>query len=326
MKNIFITGTYGFIGSHFLKLLVDHKYEPIGLGRRTLVGEKRRIEDIDKNKYKDYEGDICNRRLIEEIIIDNDIDCIVNFSAHTMVDRSIRNSEPFIYSNYIGTWNLLETIRKNKENGKDIRMVQISTDECYGSILEGSFKETDKLSPGNPYSGSKSSADLLCISHANTYDIDVAITRSSNNYGPFQHPEKYIPRMIDLAINKKPLEVYGNGTNIRDWLYVTDNCKAIKLVMEKGKKGEIYNIGTNNEMSNNHVAKIIADRFKVPIRYIEDRKGHDFRYSTDCTKIKDELGWKPVTKFEDGLEKTIDWYIKEEYKKDLEATKGLIKI
>ncbi len=302
MNNVLVTGGLGFIASHLSRLLVNYGYNVIIIDKGTYSSDIRRIEDI-KDEVKLYMGDICDEELIEIIIKKDNIHTIVNTAAESHVDNSINDSKPFIRSNVEGVQNLLDIIRR-----KDIRFIQLSTDEVYGSINKGSFDENDRLRPGNPYSACKAGADLLCLAYKNTFDLDVIITRSSNNYGQFQHTEKYIPRMIDLAINKKPLEVYGNGTNIRDWLYVTDNCEAIKLVMEKGRKGEIYNIGANNEMTNNQIAKIIADRFKVPIKYIQDRLGHDFRYSIDCTKIKEELGWKPVTKFEDGIEKTIDFY------------------
>lgn len=310
MKNehILVTGTYGFIGSWYVKLLIKNGYEPVGLGRRTVVGDKRRLEEIDKSKYKDYEGDICDNKLMKSIIKENDIDTIVNFAASTHVDNSIRNSEPFIHSNYVGVWNILEVIKENKEKGKNIRMIQISTDECYGSILEGSFKERDRLNPGNPYSATKTGADLLCLSYINTYELDICITRSSNNYGPWQHEEKLIPRMIKLAMQGKDLEIYGDGKNIRDWLYVDDNCRAIKLVMEKGVKGEIYNIGAGNEKNNNDVAKIISERFNVPIKYVKDRPGHDYRYSIDSSKIRNIIGWNPAISFEEGIEETIRHY------------------
>jgi len=322
--NILITGSLGFIGSCLTKLLVNTtNYNIVMLDTKTYAADVRRLEDI-KNKIdlnnRLYIVDICDKKLVERIIQEHNIDIIVNMAANTHVDNAIKDSEPFIHSNYIGVWNLLEIIKDNKEKGKDIKMVQISTDECYGSILEGSFKETDRLNPGNPYSSSKAGADLLCLAYKNTFDLDVIITRSSNNYGQGQHLEKYIPRMIKLAIEGKDLEIFGSGHNIRDWLYVSDNSNAIQIVIDKGIKGEIYNIAGNNEMTNNHVAELIADRFGVGIKYIEDRKGHDYRYSIDYTKIKEELGWKPTTKFEDGLEKTIDWYIKEEHRKDLEAT------
>lgn len=309
VENILVTGSYGFIGSWYVKLLVGHGYEPVGLGRRTVVGDKRRLEGIDKSKYEDYEGDICDNILMKSIIKENEVDTIVNFGASTHVDNSIRNSEPFIHSNYVGVWNLLEIIKENKAKGKDIRMVQISTDECYGSILEGSFKESDVLSPQNPYSATKAGADLLCLSYINTYGLNVVITRSSNNYGPYQHTEKFIPMMISDAIKGESLKVYGDGKNIRDWLYVEDNCKAIKLVMEMGSKGEIYNIGGNNERTNNEIAKIISERFNVPIKYVKDRPGHDFRYAIDSSKIRNELGWKSESNLEEGLKHTINHYL-----------------
>lgn len=313
--NILITGSLGFIGSCFTKLLVNTtNHNIVMLDVKTYAANIRRLEDIkDKIDLNNrlYIGDICNKKLVEKIIQEHNINTIVNMAADTHVDNAIKDSEQFIHSNYIGVWNLLEIIRKNKEKGKDIRMIQISTDECYGSILEGSFRETDMLSPGNPYSSSKAGADLLCLAYKNTFDLDVVITRSSNNYGPGQHLEKYIPRMIKLAMEGKDLEVYGNGNNIRDWLYVSDNSRAVQIVMEKGRKGEIYNIAGNNEMTNNQVAELIANRFGVGIKYIEDRKGHDYRYSISCNKIMDELGWDTRTSFEEGIEKTIDWYIKE---------------
>lgn len=316
LQNILVTGAEGFIGSHYARLLYKYRYNIFILDKRTYAADKRRVGDI---KCKVFVCDINDKQAAQYIIGDNDVDTIVNFAAESHVDNSIKDSSKFVHSNITGVWNLLEIVRSHNDN---LRFVQIGTDEVYGSIREGSFKEIDKINPSNPYSATKASADLLALSYYNTYGLYIIITRSSNNYGPYQDKEKFIPRMIDLAIKGKPLEVYGNGNNIRDWLYVSDNCEAIKLVMEKGKKGEIYNIGANNEMTNNQIAELISDRFGVGIRYIEDRKGHDHRYSINCTKIKEELGWKHVTKFEDGLEKTIDWYIKEEHKKDLEATMG----
>lgn len=314
--NILLTGGLGFIGSHMARLLVEKGYDATIVDKETYAADIRRIEDIKKNISGIYIGDICNRELVEKIIREHDIDTLVNFAADTHVDNSIKNSEPFIHSNYIGVWNLLEIIRKNKEKEKDIRMIQISTDECYGSTLEGSFKETDRLNPGNPYSASKAGADLLCLSYVNTYGLNVSIARSSNNYGPGQDIEKYIPRMISLAIHGKDLEIYGNGKNVRDWLWVEDNCLGIKTVMENCIKGEIYNIGAGNEKSNNEIAKIISSKFGVRIKYISDRPGHDKRYGINCDKIKKDLGWIPKVKFEDGLEETIEWYIKEDKRKD----------
>ena len=234
LKNILVTGAEGFIGCHYARLLYKNEYNVFILDKRTYASDKSRVEDI---KCKLFVGDINDKQVVQYIIEDNDIDTIINFAAETHVDRSIEDSSKFVHSNIAGVRNLLDIVRGHNNN---LRFVQIGTDETYGSIKEGSFKEIDKINPSNPYSACKSGADLLCLSYVNTYGLDVVITRSSNNYGPNQDQEKFIPRMIDLAINKKPLEVYGNGTNIRDWLYVIDNCEAIKSVMEKGRKGEIY--------------------------------------------------------------------------------------
>lgn len=310
MRNVLVTGGLGFIGSWYVKLLVREGYCPVILDLNTYAADINRIKG---DSYEDeiyignrlYIGDICDNELIENIIQKHDINTIVNFAAETHVDRSIQNSGEFVKSNFVGVKNILEIMRQNDVG----RLIQISTDEVYGSVEEGSFKETNRLRPGNPYSACKAGADLLCLSYFNTYGLDVTITRSSNNYGPWQHPEKFISRMITLAIHGKPLQVYGDGKNVRDWLYVEDNCKGIKTVMENGKPGEIYNLGAGNELDNNHIAKIISDRFKVPIKYIIDRPGHDLRYSINFRKIYEQLGWKPNTNFYDGLNKTIDWYI-----------------
>lgn len=303
--NILVTGGLGFIGSHYARLMVQDGYSVSIIDKDTYAADIRRIEDI-KDRIKLYIGDICDNELCNEIISDNQINITVNFAAETMVDRSINDSKPFIHSNIEGTQNLLDIIKE-----KNIRLVQISTDECYGSTIydDQSFKETDKLNPGNPYAASKASADLLCLAYKNTFDIDVVITRSSNNYGPYQHVEKFIPRMISLAMEGKDLEVYGDGHNVRDWLFVLDNVNAIQTVVEKGIKGEIYNISSYEEKTNNEIAKIIAERFGVGIKYVEDRKGHDFRYSISSNKILNELGWEPKIEFGEGIEKTIDFYV-----------------
>lgn len=309
ISNVLVTGGLGFIGSHFARLLVNSGYNVVIMDKETYASDIRRIEDI-KDKVKLCKLDICDEEFVNGHIFMNDIDTIVNMAAESHVDNSIKNSEQFIHSNYVGVWNLLEIIRKNKENGNNIRFVQISTDETYGSTQwdDQTFKETDKLNPGNPYSATKAAADLLTLSYFKTYRLNTVITRSSNNYGPQQCTEKFISRMISLGIQGKDLEVYGNGLNIRDWLYVEDNCQAIKTVMEKGRIGDIYNISSYEEMTNNDVAEIIASKFGVGIKYIEDRKGHDFRYSIDCNKITNELGWEPKMDFENGLDKTIEFY------------------
>lgn len=313
MNNILVTGGLGFIGSHFVRLLVENDYNVIVLDKMTYAADIRRIKDIS-DSVKLYIGDIWQlgtglNPLDEKIIEYYDIDCIVNFAAETHVDNSIKNSREFVYSNFIGVHSLLEICRKSKEKGKNIRFIQIGTDEVYGSTQEGSFKETSRLNAGNPYSATKAAADLLCLSYFNTYGLDLCITRSSNNYGPWQHTEKFIPRMVSLGIAGKDLEVYGNGDNVRDWLWVEDNCNGILAVMKNGISGEIYNIGAGNEMGNNQVAEYIARRFGVGIKYIKDRAGHDYRYSISFNKIWKDLGWKPHMGFYDcGLRKTIEFY------------------
>lgn len=311
MENILVTGATGFIGSHYARLMVQSGYKVSILDKMTYASDIRRIEDI-RDKIELYTGDICDRKLVEKIIKEDNIDTIVNFAAESMVDRSIKNSKPFIHSNYVGVWNLLEIVRKNKEDGNNIKFIQIGTDEVYGSTKwdDESFKETDKLNPGNSYSATKAGADILCLSYVNTYRLNVSITRSSNNYGQWQDKEKFIPKMISLAIEGKDLELYGDGKNVRDWLYVEDNIEGIKKVMEKGRNGEIYNICAGEEKSNNEVAELISDRFGVGIKYVADRPGHDFKYSINCNKIMSELGWEPKIEFEDGIEKTVDFYTK----------------
>lgn len=308
MKNILITGGLGFIGSHFTKLLVNSGYNVIIIDKGTYASDIRRIEKI-RDKVKLYMGDICDRELVEKIIKEDNIDIVVNFAAETHVDNAINNSEPFIHSNYIGVWNLLEIVRKNKEEGKNIRFIQIGTDESYGDIIEGSFREDALLRPSNPYSATKAAADLLALSYYRTYGLDICITRSCNNFGENQDSEKLIPRCITNGKNGYSLKIYGNGNNIRQWIYVKDNCLGIKVVMEGGRLGEIYNIGADCYMANNQIAQKIRERFNVPIDYVEDRKGHDKRYSIDYSKIRKELGWIPVTTFEEGFEKTINFYM-----------------
>ena len=312
MKNILITGGLGFIGSFYTKLLVREGYNISVLDKITYAADIKRIEDV-KNYINLYIGDICDKELCSEIIKKHDINIIVNFAAETHVDNSIDGSIEFVKSNFEGVQVLLDICREN-----DIeKFVQIGTDEVYGYADKQSFNENDKLRPGNPYSACKAAADLLCLAYFNTYQIPIIISRSSNNYGPFQHEEKFIPKMIIRAIYGKPLLIYGDGKNVCDWLYVKDNAKAIMQIMKNGRIGETYNIGGGNELTNNYVAEIIATRFSVEIKYIDDRKGHDKRYSINCDKINNELGWKPVKKFEDGLDDTIKWYIAEEKRKDL---------
>lgn len=280
-------------------------YEIINLDKLTYAGNLDNLKDIQNNpRHIFIKGDICDKKVVGEIVEDT-IDAIVNFAAETHVDRSIVDAGSFVKTDVFGTYRLLEASRKH-----DIKFVQISTDEVYGSIENGSFKETDPLKPSSPYSASKAGADLVVHSYYTTYNLPVLITRSSNNFGPYQHPEKLIPLFITNALQDKPLPLYGDGKNVRDWIYVLDNCKAIDLVLHKGKEGESYNIGTGNEKTNLEMTHMILEELKKPeslISSVKDRPGHDRRYSLDSTKIR-KLGWKPQHEFEDAFKETIKWY------------------
>ncbi|RZD39168.1 MAG: dTDP-glucose 4,6-dehydratase, partial [Thaumarchaeota archaeon] len=250
-------------------------------------------------------GDIIDKKLMENLI--SECDCVVNFAAESHVDRSILDPSPFLNSNILGTFTILDIIKNQKK-----RLVHVSTDEVYGTILEGSAIEKTRFNPSSPYSATKASAELLINSYVKTYDVDAVITRCTNNYGPRQFNEKLIPKTIGLCNENKKIPVYGTGTSIRDWIHVDDHCKAIMLVLEKGKGGESYNISSSNEVNNlTLVTKIleILKKSKENIQFVEDRPGEDTRYSLDSTKIYEELGWKPKINFDEGLEKTIQWYI-----------------
>jgi len=305
MDRILVTGGAGFIGSNFVRhLLNETDCGVINLDKLTYAGNLSNIKDLRREKrHKFVRGDIKNRKLANSLV--KKADAVVNFAAESHVDRSIRTPEIFVETNVLGTQILLDACRRF-----GVRFQQISTDEVYGSRLEGSFTETDRLQPSSPYSASKAAADLLVNSYHVTYDLEVTVTRSTNNYGPNQHPEKLIPRLITNALRGKPLPIYGSGQNIRDWIFVEDNCKAILTVLEKGKKGETYNIGGGNERKNVEIAKEILRCLSLPekmIEFVGDRPGHDFRYSLACDKIH-RLGWKPQMGFEEGLQKTIHWY------------------
>lgn len=322
---ILVTGGAGFIGSNFIKYMLSKykDYEIINLDNLTYAGNLENLRDIENNpNYTFIKGDICDKKLVEEIFSE-EIDWVVNFAAETHVDRSILDPEIFVKTNVLGTVTLLNAAKKAWERGDGFKegkkFLQVSTDEVYGSLGEiGYFTETTPLDPHSPYSSSKAAADLIVKAYYDTYKMPVNITRCSNNYGPYQFPEKLIPLMTNNCLNKKPLPVYGDGLNVRDWIYVEDHCKAIDLVLHKGKIGEIYNIGGNSERTNIEIVKMIISYIhdnvdpsvdESLIRYVEDRKGHDRRYAIDATKIKEELGWYPETKFEDGLKKTIEWYL-----------------
>lgn len=311
MKKILVTGGCGFIGSNFIRyVLKNSDYEVVNLDKLTYAGNLKNLVDVQDNpKYKFYRGDICNYELVTYIVEKEKIDSIINFAAESHVDRSILSSQEFIRTNVTGTNVLLEVTRQFELE----RFVQISTDEVYGSLgPEGKFTETTPLSPNSPYSASKASADLLVKAYNHTYGLPTLITRCSNNYGPYQFPEKLIPLMIINAINNKPLPVYGDGMNVRDWIYVEDHCDAILKVFEKGKIGDVYNIGAENEKPNIEIVKLILKELgkdESLITYVKDRPGHDRRYAIDATKIKTELGWKPAHTFENAIKETISWYL-----------------
>ena len=301
---VLVTGGAGFIGSNFVHYLLEEHpdYEITVLDKLTYAGRKENLQDI-WHKIVFLKGDITKSEDVEKAA--KDCDCIVNFAAETHVDRSIIEAGTFVLTDVLGVFTLLEVIRKFNI----ARFVQISTDEVYGHILRGKFRETDKLNPRNPYSASKASAELLCQAFFETYGLKVIITRSSNNYGPYQHPEKLIPKTIINALLNKPIPVYGVGENVRDWLYVEDNCKAIDAVMHKGEPGESYNIAANQELENIQVVKTIlkhTGKTESLIKFVNDRPGHDLRYALNIEKIR--KFWKPETRFSDGVKRTTEWY------------------
>ena len=306
MDKILVTGGAGFIGSNFIRHLLNNtNCTIVNLDKLTYAGHLNNIKDLRHEKrHKFVRGDIRNRKLVGSLV--KKVDAVVNFAAESHVDRSIKKPGIFVETNVLGVQVLLEACRKF-----GVKFEQISTDEVYGSRLEGSFKETDILDPSSPYSASKAAADLIVNAYHRTYDMEVVVTRSTNNYGRNQHPEKLIPRLITNALRRKPLPIYGAGENIRDWIFVEDNCRAIHTVLEKGEGGQIYNIGGGNEKKNIEIAREILRRLSLPetmIEFVSDRPGHDFRYSLDCQKMT-RLGWKPRVTFEDGLQQTIDWYV-----------------
>ena len=298
-----ITGGAGFIGSNFVHHIAEKypDYDITVLDKLTYAGDMENIKSLDVEFIK---GDIADPTAASNAM--KDADYVVNFAAETHVDKSINDPASFVKSDVLGTQNLLELVRKYDVE----RYIQISTDEIYGSILEGSFKETDNIDPSSPYSASKAGGDLLVNAYYKTYGIPVIITRSSNNFGPRQFPEKLIPLFILKALHDEPLPVYGDGQNVRDWIYVEDNCAGVDTVLHKGKLGEVYNIGGGNEKNNMEITKLILEKLNKPeslIEHVEDRLGHDRRYSLDATKTK-KLGWEPKWKFEDAMEKTVNWY------------------
>ena len=307
---ILITGGLGFIGSNFVRYLV----EEVGMDAAEITVVDALKYGSNENNLKDSEykfvrGDICDYELMAELV--KKTDAIVNFAAETHVDRSISSPYPFIESNVIGTYTILETMRKVNP---EARLVHVSTDEVYGDIEKGSFKEDDVLRPSSPYSASKASADMLVLAYVRTYGLNAMITRCTNNYGPYQFPEKLIPKAIVRAQMDMKIPIYGTGKNVRDWIYVKDHCEAINFVLERGEIGEIYNISSGEEKTNLEVVSEILTIMNKPdlVEFVEDRPGHDIRYSLDSSKIR-ELGWKPKYSFSEGLKEMIEWYLENEW-------------
>ena len=312
MKRILVTGGAGFIGSNFVRMVLSEHPDCflVNLDKLTYAGNLENLAEFLKHEnHKFIKGDICDAKLVERIIDEHNIDAIINFAAESHVDRSISDPKSFIEANVTGTLTLLAAARDRKLQ----RFIQISTDEVYGSLgTEGKFTEKTPLSPNAPYSASKAAADHLVRAFGHTWGLKYNITRCSNNYGPYQFPEKLIPLMINNAINDKQLPVYGDGLYVRDWLYVYDHCTAIWQVLQKAPPGEIYNIGGCNEKANIEVINLMLNRLGKPqslIKHVTDRPGHDRRYAIDASKIIDELDWRPSVSFDEGINKTIDWYL-----------------
>ncbi len=312
MQTILVTGGAGFIGSNFVRhMLESHAQYPIvNFDKLTYAGNLENLEGCENNRsYHFIKGDISDRALVGSTVKEYGIDTVVNFAAESHVDRSIRGPSIFIETNVSGTNVLLEVA---KDEGIE-RFIQISTDEVYGSLgPTGKFSESTPLHPNSPYAASKAAADLLAMAYHHTFGLPVVITRCSNNYGPYQFPEKLIPLMIASALDNKSLPVYGDGQNVRDWLHVRDHCRAIDEVVHKGKAGEVYNIGGNNEWKNIDLVKLLLKKLgksEKLITFVRDRPGHDKRYAIDSSKIQQDLGWKPGYTFEEGVSETVDWYL-----------------
>lgn len=309
---LLITGGLGFIGCNFIRYMLT-KYDGIqitNLDKLSTGSNPANLKDVEADRrYRFVKGDIANKKLVKTLMIEADI--AVNIAAETHVDRSIADPWPFVHSNTIGAITLFEAAEKC---GK--RILHVSTDEIYGDIPKGSFKEDDKLKPSSPYSASKAAADLFALAYHRTYGLDVTIARCTNNYGPYQFPEKLIPKTIIRASLDLPIPVYGKGINIRDWIYVLDFCGALDLLLKEGKSGEIYNVSAGNELTNVNVVKMILNIMGKPenlITFVEDRPGHDLRYSLDSSKIKAELGWRPRHSFQETLKTTVNWYTDNEW-------------
>ena len=308
---ILVTGAAGFIGSNFARMVATGHLEGISeikvLDKLTYAGVKENLKIAETiPNYQFFQGDICDPTQVSQLI--SDVDAVLNFAAESHVDRSISGAADFVQTNIVGVQVLLDAI---KTTGKKIRFLQVSTDEVYGSIESGSWTENWPLQPNSPYSATKASGELLARSYNRTHNMDVVITRCSNNYGTHHFPEKLIPLFITNLIQGRKVPVYGTGENVRDWLHVDDHCRGVYQVLMNGRSGEVYNIGGGRELANNEITTLILDAMgadESSIEYVEDRKGHDLRYSIDWTKINRELGYEPQVKFEDGLRETIQWY------------------
>ncbi|MBS7622853.1 dTDP-glucose 4,6-dehydratase [Candidatus Bathyarchaeota archaeon] len=310
---LLVTGGLGFIASNFIRYMLGRHsdVEITNIDSLSIGANPANLKDAEKDsRYRFVRGDITNPRLVARLVKEADV--IVNSAAETHVDRSIANPTPFLKSNTVGTFAILESTRRGNPGA---RIVQVSTDEIYGDILEGSFKEDHRLKPSNPYAASKAAADMFALAYHRTYGLDVVITRCTNNFGPYQSPEKLIPKTIIRAHMNLPIPIYGEGRQVRDWVYVLDHCEALNQVIERGKAGEIYNISSGNEMPNIQVVESILNalgKTRDLVRFVDDRPGHDIRYSLDSSKIRSQLGWSCKYHFIDALKETTEWYIRNE--------------
>ena len=321
MNKIIVTGGLGFIGSNLIELLLKKNYYVINIDKVTYSSNFYNTKEFQKNKnYKFIKSDINNKK-IKDIFLKYKPSCIFNLAAETHVDRSIDNPTQFINSNINGVYNILECFKSFYKKFKKTKLIHISTDEVYGDVLEGRSDENFPYKPSSPYAASKAASDHLVYSYVRTYDLPAIITNCSNNYGPKEHPEKLIPKLIYNILNSRPLPIYGDGLNSREWIYVTDHCEALYKVFKNGKIGEFYNIGSNKNLNNIQICKallkvsknLISNKSNVKIKFIKDRPGHDLRYALNSNKIKKQLKWQPKTKFTDGIKKTFEWYFNNNY-------------
>jgi dTDP-glucose 4,6-dehydratase len=309
--NLLVTGGAGFIGANYVRMLLERGGDRVvNLDLLTYAGNLENLAGCeDRPEYRFVHGDVRDRALLDRLLAEEGIDAVVHFAAESHVDRSIDDPREFLDCNILGTQTLLESARRAGVG----RFLQVSTDEVYGSLgPTGLFREDTPLAPNSPYAASKAAADLVCRAYHHTYGFPVLVTRCSNNYGPYQFPEKLIPLMIANALEGRPLPVYGDGCNVRDWLYVRDHCEAVDAVLRRGRPGEVYNVGGNNEMQNIQIVRLLLEllgKDESQIAFVKDRPGHDRRYAIDATRIRDELGWAPRHRFRDGIRATVDWYL-----------------